>query len=376
VRVSSKRSHQPIKLNGKYLPLMDPNDGVHGDEIWVSDGTVAGTYLLKDINPGSASSNASEFAIINEELYFVANDGADGKQLWKSDGTTAGTVMVTDINPGSFNPFDMTSVGNELFFFADDGVHGEELWASDGTTTGTAMVTDLVPGSGSIFPTNFADSNGKFFFDAFVSGLGDELFEPDGTQAGTFVVKDINPGSFGSNPRHLTDVSGELYFTANDGTHDDQIWKTDGTAANTVMVTAQGHFADNFYPLYNFNGKLVFDAPLAAAGVHGQMELYITDGTDASTTALTSVNSFQFQPQAFFAIGNLLYFTANGGTHGNELWVSDGTATGTQMLADINPSGSSNPPSFPTSTAQLCGPLRLGAQGYPANLHQSRRACR
>jgi ELWxxDGT repeat protein len=141
-------------------------------------------------------------------------------------------------------------------------------------------------------------------------------------------------------------VNGILYFTANDGTHGDQIWKTDGTAANTVMVTAQGHFADNFSFLYNFNGKLVFDAPLAAGGVHGLQELYISDGTDAGTTALTSVTSFSFWPQAFFAIGSLLYFTGNDGVHGNQLWVSDGTPGGTQMLDVINLSGSSSPGQF------------------------------
>ena len=325
-----------------FAEFLDPDDGIHGDEIWMTNGTVAGTFLLKDINPGSASSNPTEFNILNNELYFVADDGTHGQQLWKSDGTTDGTVMVTDVNEGNFHPVDMTAGGNKLYFFGNDGSHGQELWASDGTTA--AMVADLNPGAGSTFPTNFAASNGKFFFDAFAPGMGDELFVSDGVTA--TVVKDIHPGSNGSNPREMTDVNGTLYFTANDGTNGDQIWKTDGTAANTVMVTAAGHFADNFFPLYNFNGHLVFDAPLAADGVHGKTQLYISDGTDAGTTALTTVNSFSFQPQAFFTIGGQLFFTANDGTHGLELWVSDGTPGGTHIVADINPSGSSSPSNF------------------------------
>ena len=80
-------------------------------------------------------------------LYFSAEDASHGWELWKSDGTTAGTFMVKDIRPGSrgSRPRSLTAVGGMLFFTADDGIHGWELWKSDGTQAGTVMVKDIWP---------------------------------------------------------------------------------------------------------------------------------------------------------------------------------------------------------------------------------------
>ncbi len=78
----------------------------------------------------------------------MANDGTSGIELWKSDGTAAGTVLVKDIRPGIFNsnPLSLTNVNGTLFFAANDGVTGFELWKSDGTAAGTVMVKELTPG--------------------------------------------------------------------------------------------------------------------------------------------------------------------------------------------------------------------------------------
>ena len=77
-----------------------------------------------------------------------------GQELWKSDGTAAGTTLVKNIRPGSgtsSSPRELTNVNGTLFFVADDGVTGQELWKSDGTAAGTVLVRDIHPGSGSFF---------------------------------------------------------------------------------------------------------------------------------------------------------------------------------------------------------------------------------
>lgn len=76
-------------------------------------------------------------------FFFTAFDGSasdHGVELWKSDGTDSGTCLVKDIWPGSTtsNPFGLTVMNGALFFSADDGTNGVELWTSEGTDTGTA----------------------------------------------------------------------------------------------------------------------------------------------------------------------------------------------------------------------------------------------
>ena len=100
--------------------------GLHSNELWTSDGTSAGTGMLKDINPGDSNSNITFLTIVNGFLYFTADDGVHGVELWKYDGTATGTVLVKDVNPGSgtafpsFNP-QLTNINGTLYFQADDG---------------------------------------------------------------------------------------------------------------------------------------------------------------------------------------------------------------------------------------------------------------
>lgn len=133
------------------------NDGFHGSQLWVSDGTSQGTTMLSDYSfhngRYSGSFGPQFFANLNGTVFFSASDFVHGTQLWESNGTTAGTTMVTDINPnGYFSPSAITNFNGTLFFDADDGVHGGALWRSDGTTAGTTMVADINPGSNGSSP--------------------------------------------------------------------------------------------------------------------------------------------------------------------------------------------------------------------------------
>lgn len=116
------------------------DDGENGNELWVSDGDVANTKMVKDIN-NMGDSNPHGFIEMGGMVFFVAEDG-NGTELWKSDGTVAGTQMVFDINLGGAgsDPAHLTVLGNTLFFTADNGSNGIELWQSNGTGAGTQMV--------------------------------------------------------------------------------------------------------------------------------------------------------------------------------------------------------------------------------------------
>ena len=116
------------------------NDGVNGQELWKSDGTSAGTVLVKNIGPGNVSGAPAELSVVNGTLFFSAADFVSGRELWRSDGTAAGTVLVKDIAPGSqsSDPSTLTN-GNGTLFFAATAFDGR-LWKSDGTAAGTSPV--------------------------------------------------------------------------------------------------------------------------------------------------------------------------------------------------------------------------------------------
>ncbi|MCY7274697.1 MAG: DUF4347 domain-containing protein [Phormidesmis sp. CAN_BIN44] len=329
-------------VNGTvYFQAYDPTNG---NELWKSDGTVAGTVLVKDINPGSNSSYPNNLTNVNGTLYFRAFDPTNGNELWKSDGTAAGTVLVKDIFAGGSNssgPTSLTNVNGTLYFRAYEDTNGYELWKSDGTAAGTVLVKDINPGGlsagviGSEFssPTNV---NGTLYFGAYEDTNGYELWKSDGTAAGTVLVKDIFAGSNSSDPDSLTNVNGTLYFKARNTTNRYELWKSDGTAAGTVLVkdVFAGSNSSDLSNLTNVNGTLYFQATNSIGS-----ELWKSDGTAAGTVLVKDINpgSGSSGPTSLTNVNGTLYFRAFDPTNGAELWKSDGTAAGTVLVKDINP---------------------------------------
>ena len=93
---------------------------------------LAGLPTLIDIVAAAGASSPGNFTNVNNTVFFLANNPANGSELWKSDGTGAGTVLVKDIRPGfvGSTPTVLTNVNGTLFFSANDGTSGYELWKS------------------------------------------------------------------------------------------------------------------------------------------------------------------------------------------------------------------------------------------------------
>jgi ELWxxDGT repeat protein len=189
--------------------------------------------MVKDIKSGAGNSNPQELVNFNGSLFFQAYDGVHGFELWKSDGTETGTIMLTDVDPGTDGsyPAHFVDVNGTLYFEANDGTAGYELWKSDGTDAGTVMVKDINSGSGSSSPTSLTNLSGLLFFPADDGINGIELWKSDGTAAGTAMIKDINSGSGSSNPNYLANVNGTLFFQADDSTHGADLWAVRPPAA-------------------------------------------------------------------------------------------------------------------------------------------------
>ncbi|QEF98368.1 Serine-aspartate repeat-containing protein D precursor [Stieleria maiorica] len=410
-----------------------------GEELWKSDGTEAGTMLVRDINPTVTSyeydgvtytygdsSFPTRLTAAGDRLFFVANDGAHGNELWISDGTESGTVLVADLTAGEAGSapdqltFAATIDQGTLFFSAQTPNLGRELWKSDLQGV-TALVANVFPETNADGTPLFVErtdgdnkpvirnASGKPIVGQLDAGDNWVFFEADGTQV---LPSDFGP--FSSNPQNLVVFDGLLYFSADgvpsgSGAVGRELWASDGTAAGTIvagdlaagehvvnatdvtgasvnirrpMSSSPGellatnnrlYFAATGAPasgreLYSRGssgssgggtvellkdifpgddssspsqmtaaGDRVFFAAESSAGV----ELWSSDGTTGGTVLVRDIAAgvIDSDPSDLTALGNALVFTADNGVDGREVWKSDGTPEGTTLVKDIRPGG-------------------------------------
>lgn len=309
--------------NYNYKIYFAYSDGVNGQEPWVSDGTTAGTIMLKDIYPGITGSNPKNFTVANNKLFFLANNTNGAQRLYVSDGTDANTFVLHDNIVKGFNgERAMAVLNNMVYFSSDDGSgSGFGLWKSDGSVAGTTLVQagDIV----SNFLGNSAVLNGKMYFNAFDYTNGDELWETDGTNAGTHIVKDIYPSQSGE-PENFIVYHNKIYFSARDALNGEELWVTDGTNAGTLLVKdiLPGSGGSQPRAMTVYNDTLYF---LTWA----TQQLWKTDGTAANTQLVKG----SLTSSMFAAIWNQTIYMISGADF--SINQSDGTATGTiPMKAD------------------------------------------
>jgi ELWxxDGT repeat protein len=375
------------------------DDGLLGREIWMTDGTTAGTVNAGDIRPGAEGSYPSNLIDLNGAALMVADDGVRGAELWLCAGpeatvlfaelipgpagaaprdfvrTAAGDVvfaatlpasgaepfiarpggaqLLADLWPGAngSNPVSLRALGNELWCQANDGALGDQPWRVDAATGAASLVRDLgrpIVGGHSSYPYGATALEQTLLFAADDLLHGYELWRSDGTSAGTYRVIDIAPGVAGSDPNSLTACSQGIAFAATNGTAGSELWFSDGTIGGTYMIDARPG-PDGVQPSSLVAvGNRVFFAGLDA---NYETELWVSDGTAAGTVQVADVNpGGSSYAQPLCALNGQLVFAADDGSTGTELWISDGTTTGTIQLADIRAGGDS---SYPYSVVAL-----------------------
>ena len=205
------------------------DDHTAGNELWESDGTGAGTSLVKDISPRSLDSNPRLLTRFGDRLLFAANQDTWG--IWVSDGTDEGTIRLSDVGHPDTNS-NMVVIGNDAYFAATDSIHGLGLWKTDGTPQGTSLVKGISGGTSASSLRELTNVGGTLYYFVNDGSGAAELWRSDGTTPGTSLVKRFN--SVGSGLRYPTAYNGILFFSADDGAHGAELWKSDGTAAGTA----------------------------------------------------------------------------------------------------------------------------------------------
>jgi ELWxxDGT repeat protein len=351
---TSASSPSSFVFDGNGTTYFVATDGSTGYELWKTNGIPASqggsTTRVADINIGSGSSSPSYLTMVGTMLYFKAYNGST-YNLYRYNGTS-----LTDL--GSVSPDYLFALNSTtLIFQGNDATNGNELWAC--TNSGSPALVENInnnPQSSSSNPTNFTVHGNYVYYSANDGVNGTELWRISTTSAPTAATNSLfaninTAASTSSSPASFFSTGSLLYFRANGGTGS-ELWYTNGTNAPVLtkdINTTSSGASSSPVPVGLMGNKLLL---VASDGVNGT-ELWTTDITNQSTVLVKdirpgAISSIYSSSQIYFSIfNNQLYFLAGDGTHGYEIWTSDGTANGTKLFLDLNPGSVSSYFSYP-----------------------------
>jgi ELWxxDGT repeat protein len=286
-------------------------------EIWVTDGTGAGTRRLADIDISYTP------VVLLGKVFFIGPGNSTTYGLWKTDGTAAGTVPLADLGSRAFNfsssnGFSPVAAGGRIFFLASLEWDEPQLWVSDGSPEGTRAISYINESPGS-YPREFTPFAAGALFSAYDGNLR-VLWRTDGTAAGTHPIPAV------IEPLSIVPASGGVAFilTGYDRFGPFRLWRTDGTEAGTLQLDPAG--GEPQAVLEPFRNGVIFGVK-----EEDRISLWESDGT--GTRPLFDLPADVVRIHSSQILGSLLYFVASREQFSdNQLWVSDGTAAGTRPV--------------------------------------------
>lgn len=308
-------------------------------EPWVSDGTSEGTFRLVDAVPGADDSGVFDMALFDGAVYFLAADSSSGQPVaWRTDGTPEGTAVA--IAPDSdFRRFTLAvATGSSLYFAGRDGEGHLAIWRSDGTGAGTvelARIGDTRPwrvrflaalpggaGERTVWLTNDDESTGR-------------IWALDGTPGGAEAVGEITPDQAVARAAVL---DGAVYFNAHSQSTGTELFRSDGTPAGTgpAFDFCPGSCSGVTYSiLVPFGDRLLLRTSEAAEPAG---ELMVTDGSLVGTRVLDLCpGDCRSSPllHSGVALKGAFVFPGHDVSLDDQLWVTDGTASGTETITSV-----------------------------------------
>lgn len=296
-----------------------------------------------DLNPGSSGSDITAFVTSGGLAYFTAVNAENGQELWRSDGSAAGTFLLADIWPGpaSSAPKDLKDFNGTLLFTAESPTTGRELWQTQGTPETTHLVRDIVPGYLGSDPQDITIAQNQVFFTAWDVQRGRTLWRTDLTPSGTVII-DLPTGADSSMINSMIALDDRLFFTLQTGTDltpHATLWVSNGKPGESVQLfnSTDG----SVVILAPWNGMVFFGDYSTAQLVQPTISLWRSDGTISGTQFLQSFTGIGVHPavslRGFQAFLGQLYFifatyTPIGPISKQSIWRTDGSSAGTQVI--------------------------------------------
>ena len=269
--------------------------------------------LLETLDWGLHNSFFSRTLKVGNRLFFT-DDSGEVTDLWQTDGTTTRTQLVRSLDSNG----DRTVSTNGARFI---GVSEERMWLLTYPYQGPDNAQRAA-----LWSSNRAANNTQEAKD-FSPALAAALSQAKDVQAGEYVTTALNECI-------------PLFIRTEEAT---QLWMTDGKSSvgTQQLATFSPAFRDNFEsPSQQFatTDDYVFfvAATQADTAFSESAALWRTDGTSEGTVPLQTIGKVD-ERDTIFAWKNQVYFTATTPEAGKEIWVSDGTERGTQLLQDIYP---------------------------------------
>ena len=308
--------------------------------IWEYDGENEPTIPFKDKQKNIDL--VSSMTVYNDKLYFETDYEDFGPELWCYD-LTKEPYMVTNLpKTGKYSSIAMVVYKDKLYFspieYDTDSPADNGLWIYDGVSEPAPAFLFASDGSGN--PREFQIYKDKLYFSADNGVAGRELWVYDGVNEPT-IVADIRAGSEGSDVWKFTVYKSELYFIADDGLHGYELWKYNGVDEPQRITDINSGIGNSLYrssgngrniPFIEFNDNLYF---CANDGVHG-WELWTYNGVDDPTLVYDIYDEGSSKPGSFAVYKDTLYFRAYTFSNGSELYEYDGMGE-PKMVIDLHP---------------------------------------
>lgn len=269
-------------------------------QLWSTDGTSAGTnpvYTFPDSLSPAGGFPAQLTVAPNGTLVLELNEPSTSTvTLWTSDGTAAGTHLLRTFTTAESGgqQFDLIPAGDSFVFFTSTNSNSSALWASDGTPSGTHRVATI---DGNVTVNFIAYLKSRLYF--WVSGdFRHELWRTDVTATGTMMLDSINfnPSGFAADANSIF-----LYGRENANVNPaSQIYVSDGEKNGTVQIPSTAG-------LGQFNQGVVLGSTLYLASGDLSQNLIACTGDTTAPTKVATVSMATETPILLSADDSLYY---------------------------------------------------------------------